>query len=468
MTADDIVSALEGLRALVRDPVTKNYALRLDYTFLDEYVANYESKGYAKLNPEALVWTPYVMGRGNLATYEQGPALPTVAPREGEGDTGIKVPEEGVQMANGTGPDHFAATAADASKSAHTDSTGETTGVERESAAPLLPALVPPPRDDEDDDDDRLAARSSRPAITPQTSSFSLSGGPRTPGLVNGHTAKADEHLASQSTITTTAATATATALALAAATAATTTTAAAPHASATTPAGIPPTRFEVFPPIPGAASRRRVGRPFGRTSASRRNVGQGGKASANGNGNGSGSGPATPVRRVSDRLAEAAATSSMTAKGGGAATAASSGVEVNGGLLLVGNGSLASPARRTRSRLADMVNGNGNGDGAGDGDEEGDGGERDDDDDGDDGGGGGGGGEDDNGDGAEGADGSADVEGDRAGEDEGDETGIGEEAEGDEVGHEEQVDRRGQLEDQMDRMTGRDEDDGDIVMEDV
>ncbi|KAL9077337.1 MAG: hypothetical protein Q9157_003373 [Trypethelium eluteriae] len=449
MTADDIVSALEGLRALVRDPVTKTYALRLDWTFLDEYVANYEKKGYAKLNPEALVWTPYVMGRGNLATYEQGPALPTVAPREGEGDTATKVPEEGVQMANGTGPDHSAVTAAsidaDASKSAHTDSAGETGGLERESAAPPPPAVLPPPRDDEDDD---LAASSSRAAITPQTSSFSFSGGPRTPGLVNGHTAKADDPASQSTTITTSAITTTA--AASSSTTAAITPAAAAAAAAATTPAGIPATRFEVFPPIPGAASRRRVGRPFGRTSASRRNViGQGKTA----NGSSGAAAAATPVRRVSDRLAEAAATT-MVPKGGGGA-----GVEVNGN----GNGSLASPARRTRSRLADMVNGNGDEDGDGDGRE------RDDD---------GGGGDDEDDDGAEGADGSADVEGDRTGGGEGDGIGIGiengigigEEAEGDEVGHEEQVDRRGQLEDQRDRMTGRDEDDedGDIVMEDV
>lgn len=63
MTPDDIVSGLEGLHALVRDPVTKTYALRIDYSYLEEYIRKWESKNYIQLNPSALVWTPYIMGR---------------------------------------------------------------------------------------------------------------------------------------------------------------------------------------------------------------------------------------------------------------------------------------------------------------------------------------------------------------------------------------------------------------------
>jgi histone acetyltransferase SAS3 len=81
MTADDIVSGLEGLRALVRDPVTKTYALRLNYSYFEEYIKSWEIKGYVKLNPDALVWTPYVMGRSNQSHYDRA-QLHTVAPRE--------------------------------------------------------------------------------------------------------------------------------------------------------------------------------------------------------------------------------------------------------------------------------------------------------------------------------------------------------------------------------------------------
>ncbi|KAE8350658.1 hypothetical protein BDV28DRAFT_138675 [Aspergillus coremiiformis] len=82
MTADDIVSGLEALRALVRDPVTKTYALRLDYKYFEECIRSWESKGYVQLNPDALVWTPYIMGRSNQSQFDRAP-LHAVAPREG-------------------------------------------------------------------------------------------------------------------------------------------------------------------------------------------------------------------------------------------------------------------------------------------------------------------------------------------------------------------------------------------------
>ncbi|KAI4107294.1 MAG: hypothetical protein LQ339_002692 [Xanthoria mediterranea] len=98
MTADDIVAALEALRALVRDPVTKSYALRLDYTYFKQCIENWEAKKYVTINPAALVWTPYIMGRSNLAHYDRAPPLPTIAPREGDEDDQQAAPEEGVQQ----------------------------------------------------------------------------------------------------------------------------------------------------------------------------------------------------------------------------------------------------------------------------------------------------------------------------------------------------------------------------------
>jgi histone acetyltransferase SAS3 len=82
MTADDIISALEGLRALVRDPHTKTYAFRVDMEYCRQYVAKWEAKGYVQLKPEALAWTPYVMGRSNAVNFELGPPINTIAPRE--------------------------------------------------------------------------------------------------------------------------------------------------------------------------------------------------------------------------------------------------------------------------------------------------------------------------------------------------------------------------------------------------
>ncbi|CAN8098436.1 unnamed protein product [Discula destructiva] len=82
MTADDVISALEGLRCLVRDPQTQLYAFRVDSEFCKTYVAKWESKNYVQLDPSALAWTPYVMGRGNATQFELAPAMHAIAPRE--------------------------------------------------------------------------------------------------------------------------------------------------------------------------------------------------------------------------------------------------------------------------------------------------------------------------------------------------------------------------------------------------
>lgn len=87
MTADDVISALEGLRCLVRDPQTGLYAFRVDLPYCREYVAKWEAKKYVKLNPEALTWTPYVMGRGNATNFELAPALTAIAPRDEDEET---------------------------------------------------------------------------------------------------------------------------------------------------------------------------------------------------------------------------------------------------------------------------------------------------------------------------------------------------------------------------------------------
>ncbi|KAK5995054.1 Histone acetyltransferase mst2 [Cladobotryum mycophilum] len=97
MTPDDVIAALEGLRALVRDPQTKLYAFRIDLDYCRQYVAKWEAKGYVQLKPEALAWTPYVMGRSNAVNFELGPPISTIAPRE---DDEAKI-EEGPNVISG-------------------------------------------------------------------------------------------------------------------------------------------------------------------------------------------------------------------------------------------------------------------------------------------------------------------------------------------------------------------------------
>ncbi|KAF2674907.1 hypothetical protein BT63DRAFT_381595 [Microthyrium microscopicum] len=90
MTPDDVISALEALRALVRDPVSKTYAMRLDYAYYKEYIEKYEKKNYPRIKEDALVWTKYLMNRGLSHHYEVGGPLHTVAPREDEDESESK------------------------------------------------------------------------------------------------------------------------------------------------------------------------------------------------------------------------------------------------------------------------------------------------------------------------------------------------------------------------------------------
>lgn len=178
MTPDDIVSAMEGLRVLVRDPVTKKYALRLDITYFKQYIEKCNAAGNPKIKPECLVWTPYVMGR--LGQYEDGPALQTVQQRDEVDEDEQPTPEEGVQMATMT---------------------------------KILPNR-------------NADIESANPSLPVEESTNGESPVPGTP-LANGSTvALAGSHIDEPA---------------------------------------IPPTRYEVFPPIPGQpANRRRPGRPFG------------------------------------------------------------------------------------------------------------------------------------------------------------------------------------------------------------
>ncbi|KAK3109999.1 Histone acetyltransferase, partial [Teratosphaeriaceae sp. CCFEE 6253] len=95
MTPDDIISTLEALRFLARDPVTRRYAMRLDFEYMREYVDKHEKKAHILLDPEKLCWTPYVMGRPtSLFALGEQANLPmqTVAAREEV----VEAPQEGI------------------------------------------------------------------------------------------------------------------------------------------------------------------------------------------------------------------------------------------------------------------------------------------------------------------------------------------------------------------------------------
>lgn len=277
MTADDIVSALEGLRALVRDPVTRTYALRLDYTYFKQCIENWEAKAYVRLDPEALVWTPYIMGRSNLAHYDRAPALPTIAPREGE-DNDIP-PAGGVQLvtANSESRDtqDVKATVNGVINSQGKEENGISTGIINDDA-------LTPKTNDPSDKTSPDTTLTNPPPSTPGDAPLAVTKPMLPLKLPTILTPKLSDTGDSHQT----------------------------PDPSSS----IPPTRFEVFPPIPGTMARRRPGRPFGR--AGRRTstpVRRGGKNLSSGMGSptptpgrtGSVSGQGKFGRRTRSKLAD-------------------------------------------------------------------------------------------------------------------------------------------------------------------
>lgn len=277
MTPDDIVSALEGMRALVRDPVTKSYAFRLDIPYFKQYIEKCNAAGNQKINPDCLVWTPYVMGR--LGQYEDGPALQTVQQRDEVEEQDKPAPEEGVQIASTA-----KSKGKEKARSNNTDHT-----------SPTPPTLS--------------LETSLNGAATPPA--------PNTP-LANGST------------------------IALA--------------GSSHTPTSndpalaIPPSRYEIFPPIPGQpAPRRRPGRPFGsrRRTTSTPNRVRGTPSLA---GTGAGHQTVQPVSRIR-----------LTPRGGAGNNANGNGkasptMGTRNAPLAAAGTPVRGSLRRTRSRLGESV----------------------------------------------------------------------------------------------------------------
>ncbi|KAI9829451.1 MAG: hypothetical protein M1826_005633 [Phylliscum demangeonii] len=241
MTADDVVSGLEGLRALVRDPVTGTYAFRLDYDYFRDYIAKWEAKQYVRLNPDGLIWTPYIMGRAHLAHLEHGPPLATIAPRELEDADLLGArprAEEGVQLEMMRDAPH------------HRSGDPATNGVKAHPA--ISPSIEPDP--------DRAHSFSPHhhhhhhhhhhplgpanpppgPPLTPLLGFASHLSGLSDSSTHADH--RQEQHHHHHPTPK--------------------------PAATSTpTMPAIPPTRFEIFPPLPGTATgRRKPGRPFGST----------------------------------------------------------------------------------------------------------------------------------------------------------------------------------------------------------
>ncbi|SMR50115.1 unnamed protein product [Zymoseptoria tritici ST99CH_3D1] len=303
MTPDDIIATLEALRFLVRDPITRSYALRLDYDYMKEYVEKAEKKATIKIDPERLCWTPYVMGRPtNLFAMgeETNQPLQTVAPRDDpaedmqslKANVQGKVPKETAQKTE--------------------QSVVATETIEL--PPPLLPngksnspspksrKKTPPPALDLTQKANAMAASPDRTAGSP---------GRRSPRKTPNGSKHAPPHAHSFPN-------------SAAASPASFQTVSASGSGSQPDSAGhIPPTRFEVFPPVPGMpTAKRRPGRPVGRRSSGRNNYN-------------------TPARRSH---------ASRSQRDGGATSPSSRAGRDRGGRERGGS------LRRTRSTLADVA----------------------------------------------------------------------------------------------------------------
>lgn len=207
MTPDDIIFTLEALRFLVRDPVTRTYALRLDYEYIEDYVAKQEEKATITIDPDRLVWTPYLMGRPtnyfSLGEEANAPVRAKAQRNEPAED----------KLTNGQANPPVTASA-----------------VESECPSPRSMWKDP--------------STTSRP-MTAMTGAIN---GTSEADTLSGASLAGDGVQRRNSSDT------------------------AASNYSTTT-SNIPPTRFEVFPPIPGMLLKRRPGRPFG-SRGTRRSTG--------------------------------------------------------------------------------------------------------------------------------------------------------------------------------------------------
>ncbi|KAK4545929.1 hypothetical protein LTR36_002493 [Oleoguttula mirabilis] len=248
MTPDDIISTLEALRFLVRDPVTRTYALRLDYEYMKEYVEKHEKKAHIQLDPEKLCWTPYVMGRPTnlFAMGEEANApLQTVAPREDVVEL-QEEPEEGVQQALKANEVAFAQNEEmhlETTESAEQDLPPQVNGLSptsRKKTPPVTLALTPQPsmNDKPDGSPTRRSPTRRSPRKTPNgTRCRTRSASPSMSRSADNNNNDNTDNI---------------------------TITSQPPPSISAGPQVIPPTRFEIFPPVPGqqAAGKRRPGRP--------------------------------------------------------------------------------------------------------------------------------------------------------------------------------------------------------------
>ncbi|THW20557.1 hypothetical protein D6D19_10533 [Aureobasidium pullulans] len=233
MTIDDVISSLEALRAIVKDPVTNKYALRCDWAYMAEYLEKHDKKRHIKIDPDKLTWAPYMMGKPTsyfqVGEEANGP-IQTKARRDEPEDIQAVQPEEGVQQAqvNGT-------------------STPDPEAVNGEDISPKASRKAPPSTLTPQPSFTKGSPRRRSPRISQsQPQSQAQSQSQSQPEQTNG---SVEDDPASQNDISDTSSVR---------------------RGSAYTEDSIPASRFEIFPPLPGQSTKRKPGRPMGSRTRSK------------------------------------------------------------------------------------------------------------------------------------------------------------------------------------------------------
>ncbi|EMR09977.1 hypothetical protein PNEG_01736 [Pneumocystis murina B123] len=95
MTPDDIISALERLDALVHDPISKIFAIKVDQNKLQDICNKWVQKGYQPVKPDCLKWVPFL--QGNLSDLKESINISSLPPTHQKFDVNMNNDSEGME-----------------------------------------------------------------------------------------------------------------------------------------------------------------------------------------------------------------------------------------------------------------------------------------------------------------------------------------------------------------------------------
>ncbi|VEU23135.1 DEKNAAC104302 [Brettanomyces naardenensis] len=93
MIHNDVIVGLEQLKALVYDPISEKYGLRLNLEAIDECLKNWKAKKYVEIKPELLIWKPVILGPSGGINTTTKMVITDGRNEEGEGEKEVEEKE---------------------------------------------------------------------------------------------------------------------------------------------------------------------------------------------------------------------------------------------------------------------------------------------------------------------------------------------------------------------------------------